>query len=248
MVNKSKFISKSPVFLNGTNEEPIMIYSSDKSANGFTVLQSRETCKLNYVIFKDLNTLDDDGWSLTGAVTFYESDVMIKNCLFKDMHCEDALNTIRCKFTLENTTIDNCYSDGFDADFCTGLVVDSEFKNTGNDCIDFSGSRVEIKNSNLINCGDKGVSAGEESYVVVDEVLVDGAVIGAASKDLSYLRVENITLKNCNQGFAAYQKKPEYGVSTIFVSNFTEENVKYLRTIAPRCTLEYQGQVFIGGE
>ena len=96
------------------------------------------------------------------------------------------------------------------------------------------------------NCGDKGISAGEESYVVVDEVTVDGAKIGAASKDLSYLKINNIYLKNCNQGFAAYQKKPEYGVSSIFVRNFTEENVKYLRTIAPRCTLEYKGQVIVG--
>ena len=100
----------------------------------------------------------------------------------------------------------------------------------------------------MTNCGDKGVSAGEESYVIIDDVVVDGATIGAASKDLSFLKVESITLKNCNQGFAAYQKKPEYGVSSIFVRHFTEENVKYLRTIAPRCTLEYQGQVFIGGE
>jgi len=100
----------------------------------------------------------------------------------------------------------------------------------------------------MTNCGDKGVSVGEESYVVVDDVIVDGAVIGVASKDLSYLRVEKIFLKNCNQGFAAYQKKPEYGVSSIFVKNYTEENVKYLRTIAPRCTLEYKGRVFVGEE
>jgi CotH kinase protein len=248
MIRQAKFISKSPVFLNGTNEEPILIYSSDKSGNGFTILQSPETCKLYYTIFKDLNTLSVDGWNLTGAVTFYESDVIIKNCLFKNMHCEDALNTIRCKFTIENSIVDNCFSDGFDADFCTGLIVNSEFKNTGNDCVDFSGSRVEIISSNLTNCGDKGVSAGEESYVILDEVVVDGAVIGAASKDLSYLRVENITLKNCNQGFAAYQKKPEYGPSSIFVMAFTKQNVKYLRTLAPRCTLEYKGHVYVGGE
>ena len=68
----------------------------------------------------------------------------------------------------------------------------------------------------MLNCGDKGVSVGEESYVIVDGVVVDGATIGAASKDLSYLRIENIALKNCNQGFAAYQKKPEYGVSSYY--------------------------------
>jgi len=248
LVNNSKFISKSPVFLNGTNEEPIIIYSSDKTGNGFSILQAPTTSELYYVIFKDLNTLNYEGWKLTGAVTFYESDVIIKNCLFKDIHCEDALNTIRCNFNLENSMIVNTFSDGFDADFCTGLVLGTDFVNIGNDCVDFSGSRIEIKNSNMTNCGDKGVSAGEESYVVIDDVIVDGAVIGVASKDLSYLSIEKIVLKNCNQGFVAYQKKAEYGVSSIFVRAFTEENVKYLRTIAPRCTIEYKGRVYVGGE
>ena len=248
MINGSKFISKSPVFLNGTNENPILIFSSDKSANGFTVLQAKEESKLYYTVFKDLNTLNYNGWTLTGAVTFYESDVLFKNCLFKDNHCEDALNTIRSSFKFEDSMIENTFADGFDADFCKGIILNSKFKNTGNDCIDFSGSEIEVVDSEMLSCGDKGVSVGEESYVIIDGVLVDGATIGAASKDLSYIRIHNIDLKNCNQGFAAYQKKPEYGGSSIFVLHYTEENVKYLRTIAPRCTLEYRGNVYVGEE
>ncbi len=120
MVNEAKFISRSPVFLNGTNEEPITIYSSDQSANGFSVLQSPETSKLHYVIFKDLNTLNYKGWTLTGAVTFYESDVFLKNCYFKDIHCEDALNTIRCNFTFENSVIEDCEADGLMPIFVLG--------------------------------------------------------------------------------------------------------------------------------
>ena len=122
ILKKSKFVSRSPIYLKGTNEEPIVIYSSDHSANGFTVLQAPETSEMYYTIFKDLNTLNYEGWTLTGAVTFYESDVTIKNCMFKNNHCEDALNTIRCSFRLENSTIENTFSDGFDADFCTGRV------------------------------------------------------------------------------------------------------------------------------
>ena len=48
--------------------------------------------------FTGLNTLSYKGWELTGGVTFYESDVRIKNCVFEKNKCEDALNIICSKF------------------------------------------------------------------------------------------------------------------------------------------------------
>jgi parallel beta helix pectate lyase-like protein len=246
LIKRAKFISKSPVFLNGTAEDPIQIFSSDKTANGFTVLQSPETSVINFATFSDLNTLSYKGWNLTGAVTFYESDVTIQNLRIVDNHCEDALNTIRSKFTIDNMELVNSAFDGFDADFCTGRLSNSVIKNPGNDGVDFSGSNILVTDCQILHAGDKGISAGEESKITVHNTLIDGAVIGAASKDLSYLKVKNLQLKDCNQGFAAYQKKPEYGRSTIFVEGYAAENVKYLHTIAPRCTLELNGHVIVG--
>jgi len=246
LIRKAKFISKSPVYLNGTSDEWIQIYSSDQSANGFTVLQSPETSSVNFARFKNLNTLAYQGWNLTGAVTFYESDVIIKNTKIVDNHCEDALNIIRSDFKIETLELINPAFDGFDADFCTGRIDNSIIRKPGNDGIDFSGSNVYINGCEIIEAGDKGISVGEESRITVDNTTVDGAAIGTASKDLSYLMIKKIVLKNCTQGFAAYQKKPEYGRSYIFVENYRTENIKYLHTIAPRCTLKINGYFVIG--
>ncbi|MEL6863157.1 MAG: right-handed parallel beta-helix repeat-containing protein [Bacteroidota bacterium] len=240
------FISQSPVYLKGNGEEPILIQSSDQKGGGFTVLEAEKASGLDYVIFDGLNSLQYQSWNLTGAVCFYESDVRINNCIIRNNVCEDALNIIRSKFKVQNSRIEQTFSDGFDADFCEGELVDSHFEKTGNDGIDFSGSQISVQNCTLRQCGDKGISVGEESKVDIYKVDIDGAVIGIASKDLSYARVRSVRLANCNQGFAAYQKKPEYGQSTIYVQSYSAEEVKYLHTIAPRCTLELQGRVIVG--
>ncbi|MEM1319482.1 MAG: right-handed parallel beta-helix repeat-containing protein [Bacteroidota bacterium] len=246
IVGGAKVLSRSPVRLLGNSEEPVLISSSDDSAQGFTVLQAGGPSSLDYCIFKDLNTLNKDGWTLTGAVTFYESDVVIRNCVIRDNHCEDALNIIRSEFEADALLIQNTPFDGFDADFCKGTIVNSNFIDIGNDGTDFSGSRIQVKHCNYVRCGDKGLSVGEESNVFADQIRIDGATIGAAAKDLSHLFIESISLKDCNQGFAAYQKKAEYGHSKMVVESYQAKNVRYLHTIAPRCILELKGHPIVG--
>ncbi|MEZ5056187.1 MAG: hypothetical protein R2879_04030 [Saprospiraceae bacterium] len=46
--------------------------------------------------------------------------------------------------------------------------------------------------------------------------------IGVASKDLSVLMIDNLTMENCEIGFTAYQKKPEYGQAKIIVKQYTK--------------------------
>ena len=98
LVKNAAFISKSPIQMSGTPEQPILVFSSDQTANGFTVLGAKEKSILHFVKFDNLNTLQRTDWTLTGAVNFYESDVDFLNCAFTNNHCEDALNTIRCLF------------------------------------------------------------------------------------------------------------------------------------------------------
>ena len=135
------------------------------------------------------------------------------------------MNLIRCDFEISNIDISNTKSDGFDADFCTGRFWSSKFSNTGNDCIDFSGSIVEIKDIEIINSGDKGVSAGERSNLTLYNISVNGALTGVASKDGSIVTGKEISIKNADVGLAAFQKKPEYGPGLIELDVVSYENL-----------------------
>lgn len=246
LVKNAAFISKSPVQMNGTIEQPILIFSSDQTANGFTILEAKEKSILHFVKFDNLNTLQRKDWTLTGAVNFYESDVNFLNCAFTNNHCEDALNTIRSLFYLKDCKISSTFADGFDADFCEGLIDNLSIEDTGNDALDFSGSVVNIKQMDIHRAGDKGISVGEEAHVNVTSAYINGATIGVAAKDLSVLKINLVNMVNCETGFAGYQKKPEFGPATIEVKRYGAEQVEQLYLLDKGSKLKLIDKEIIG--
>ncbi len=246
LTNKAKFISKSQVLMFGTQEAPILVTSSDHSANGFTVLQAAGKSEFHYVAFDHLNTLQNDGWNLTGAVTLYESECYFDHARFVNNHCEDALNTIRCVFTYSDSYIGYTQGDGFDSDFCTGTLTNATFSHTGNDGMDFSGSKITVISATIENAGDKGISMGEECTATIVNATVRNSVIGIAAKDLTQVTIENIELYNNDQGFAAYQKKPEYGPGTFNVKKYKAEGNKQLYVLQKGSKLILEGKTIEG--
>ncbi len=246
LTDSAMFISYSPVIMQGSKEKPVVITSSDFTGNGFTVLQADKWSKLENVVFQNLNTLDYKGWTLTGAVTFYESNVDMTNVRFYRNQCEDALNTIRSDFSVDNCSFEYTYSDAFDSDFCTGKLTNTTFTNIGNDAIDFSGSKINIGYCSMKDVNDKGVSGGEDSHLTVDHVEIVRANIGIASKDLSGVRVDNSQIKDCNYGLVLLQKKPEYGPATMTLNKTQITNPKTRMLIETGSSVTFNGKVIKG--
>lgn len=162
-------------------------------------------------------------WNLTGGVTFYKSNVTIRNSLIEDSRGEDALNIIHSRFLLDNVKIKNTLSDAFDADFSTGNVTGGLYQDIGlaggGDAIDVSGSQVSIANTRFINIDDKAISAGERSQVIAKGLDINSAGTAAASKDASTLEISNSKIYHARiAGLMAYTKKPEYGPGRIISS------------------------------
>ena len=246
MINKAAFISYSPITIKGTKENPVTITSSDYSANGFTLLQANGKSYIKNAVFSNLNTLDYKGWTLTGAVNFYESDVDIISTTFYRNQCEDALNIIRSDFNLENSLFDYIRSDAFDSDFSKGKVLATKFTNIGNDAIDFSGSHILIKDVEINNAHDKGISGGEDSKLIVENTTISSSGIGLASKDLSIVQADNCTISDCNYGVVLLQKKPEYGPSTMILNNTKLINSKTRLLIEVGSTVIENGDTIRG--
>ena len=247
-INGAAFISYSPVNLIGDSLHPIVIRSSDSSANGFSVIASGTESNLKHVQFSQFKSLNREHKNLTGAVMFYESKVNIDDCLFSDNYSEDALNLIRCEFKIQNSIIENTFSDGFDADFCTGSVINCVFKNTGNDGVDFSGSKIDIEKCLIENAADKAISGGENSILKIVDCKINRANIAIAAKDLSMLEVRNVSITNCNYSYAAYRKKPEYGPATITVYSAKLNDSKNLYLLEKGSELTYLGKKHVGNK
>ncbi len=219
----AKIISRSPLEWRGSEEHPIEVFSSDATGQGVIVLQAGGESVVEHVIFRGLRAVDETGWSLTGAVTFYESPVTVIASEFAGNPAEDALNVIRSRVRVDGSVFRDTLSDAFDCDFCDAEVTNSRFYDLTNDAIDVSGSTAKLDTILIERAGDKGISAGEASDVTANRITVISAKVGVASKDRSTLTVRDLTLRDCKWGIAAFQKKPEYGPATAQITGFLAE-------------------------
>ena len=72
--------------------------------------------------------------------------------------------------------------------------------------------------------GDKGISVGEKSNVHIDDIKIDQADIGIASKDSSIIKLNKATLKNLRTCVSAYNKKQEFDGGFIKINEIKCEN------------------------
>ncbi len=244
MTNNSFIVSRSPLFVEGTEKEPVLFTSTDNSKSaGLAVIEAGNRSKINYLICDNLGEVSSGIWHLTGAVTFYESDVDMFYCQFINNRSEDGLNIVKSDTTVNNCTIKNTYQDAFDSDFSTGVFDGCHFEGTGNDGFDVSTSTFTVKNTTFKNIHDKAISAGERSTVTLENIITDYVQIGIGAKDSSKVFATNVTIKNALIGFCSYQKKPEFGPSQITVNQYSLSGTmdfKYL--------IEKQDQLFVNGK
>lgn len=244
LLNEAFILCRSPVYFNGTKENPISVTTTDNSLHsGLVVMQANEKSVLNYVNFDNLGEVSSGTWKLTGAVTFYESNVQINNCNFTNNRSEDGLNSIRCHIEVNDTTFRNAFQDAYDSDFCTGEFNNVTFENSGNDGFDVSTSTFTLNDCTFINTFDKAISTGERSTITVNGVLIDGAQTGLAAKDSSVLTVDDAIVKNVFIGICVYQKKPEFGASQVTATNYSLKGTYDFPYI-----IEKQDTVFVNGK
>ncbi len=222
----TKIISYSPLHFVGDELKPVKIFSADGKGQGLTVLKAGSESLLRHVSFNGLTNPDDSGWTLTGAVTFYESPVTLRQCEFRDNQSEDSLNIMRSEFVIDQCIFQNSPSDAFDGDFVTGSVTRSNFSDIKGDGVDVSGSQVKLVDIFAQRMGDKGVSLGEGSTGHGERILVMDSRIGMAAKDLSEGVFTDVDITRCEYGLAVFQKKPEYGPGRLELKDVSLEDVK----------------------
>tara|TARA_Y100001970_G_C14246759_1_gene868879 strand:- start:183 stop:2702 length:2520 start_codon:yes stop_codon:yes gene_type:complete len=231
LLNNAFILCYSSIQFKGSEQNPIVIESPDKTSQGFSVVDAYKSSSFKYVHFIGLGNLKSYGLQTTGAVSIYNSEVSFNNCLFKDNISEDGLNIFRSTFLIESSSFTNAQSDALDIDFGNGSINNTSFNKSINDAIDFSGSSVKIDGVFISDAGDKGISVGENSKIISKNIQIMNSNIGVASKDLSNINIDKINLTNCKIGFAAYQKKSEFGGGYIYVSGAKFNNVETSKSI-----------------
>tara|TARA_B110001452_G_C15236499_1_gene428101 strand:+ start:922 stop:3606 length:2685 start_codon:yes stop_codon:yes gene_type:complete len=226
--NSYILLNKGSLKILGTKDNKVNISALKKKWGGIHVIGSGKNSEINYANFSKLDYFQNDKYSLTGGLNFYNSNVKIDNSIFTDSSSEDFINFVKSDFYVSNSTFSKTKSDAIDSDFSMGKIENSKFSDIGGDAIDTSGSIVEINKTKIFNVGDKAISAGEDSLINVLNIFIDSAKIGIASKDSSKVFGENISIKNSKSlDLTSYNKKKVYKGGLIEVKKVISDN-KYL--------------------
>ena len=148
---------------------------------------------------------------ITGCLTFLETNLDNTTVNVSNGGCEDSLNIISSKGSIESLKIRTAFADALDMDFSNVTIKDAFIKNAGNDCFDVSTGTYFIKNGQFEMCGDKGISVGEGSKLRAENLNVVSANIGISSKDYSTVNSNSATFVKVTTCIEAKQKKQEFG-------------------------------------
>lgn len=159
-------------------------------------------------------------FGLTGCLNFY--DVTFKDVTITGRHgqCEDSVNIVSSKGTLSALVVEDGFADAIDIDFSQITIDRLDVSRTGNDCFDVSTGVFEINQAVLVDCGDKGISVGENSLLYAVSVDIRSAVIGVSSKDFSRVNIEQLSGDQITICAEAFQKKQEFGGGFLRVDAF----------------------------
>lgn len=216
----------------GTENSPVVMDASNDYWKGLYVFNAYKKSILDNTKISNLSALEDGILELTGAITFYNSEVDLNNVVISDIIAEDAINIVHSKYSMNKISILDAASDAFDSDFSDGKITDSSFKNIAGDGIDFSGSKATIKNVNISIIGDKGISAGEQSTILISNVSIENVDSGVVSKDNSNVILENSKITNFQSyGVMSFIKKDFYAnTSSVIVKNLAiDEQNAFMR-------------------
>jgi hypothetical protein len=216
--NKYFYISKNTLNLN-------IRLSGNKKGNIILIGNFNPNININLIDNRLLSFKDSSENYVTGCLTFLDSNFNGGSIYASDAKCEDAINIIRSTGTINKIKIMNASSDALDLDFSKLNIKNINIENAVNDCSDFSYGKYQIEIATLKNCGDKSVSVGEKSNLIIKNLIANNTFIGIASKDSSNIFLEEGKIFN-NKSYclSAYKKKQEFDGGTLIYKTLFCDN------------------------
>lgn len=236
MGKNTSIISYSPINFKGTAIEPIFVRSKTNDSNFGTiamVLENTQNVFLNHLKISGGSEKFANGTFFNGALSIHNANIYMDSCAVQTCLADDGINFKRSNVTIKKSKFINNNSDHIDLDFCNAIIESSEFINfdgdNSGDGIDLSGSSVIMKNNDIRYCGDKGISVGEKSSVLIYGNSIEDNQIGIAVKDSSRaLILENIFDSNVIN-ISCYVKKGIFsgGLAYLYSNiNLPTESIK----------------------
>ncbi len=223
--NNAKIISYSSFLFEGTEDEHILIESSDSTSEGIELINAPGS-KFNFVTFKNLPKVIDQQWPRTAYITFYESPVEFLYCNFYNCKAEDAINLIRSKFVFIECLFHKMDDDALDIDFSEGTISNCVFENCKENALDITMGKVKVKSLYINGIGNKALNVKSGTFLSGNEVQIKNAAIAISGEDLTSIDLTDVRISDSEIGVVAYKNKPDAGHPTINITRLVLTRVK----------------------
>ena len=210
-------IARGPLDFLGAPDAPIVLEGpSDVRESemwaGVYVVESERPSRWTHVTVRDTGGFRRHGWRLEGGVVFRKARVEIEDSTFRRNRSDDSLNLVRASFRLQNVTIVDSQGDAFDGDYVEGEIAGGLIEGAGGDAIDVGGSKIVVHGVRIENVRDKGIVVGEHSRAAIEDVTIEHAGTGVASKNGSETTLRRSSIDDVGDvALTAYMNHAEYG-------------------------------------
>jgi hypothetical protein len=215
------FTSEGSIFFNGTKKNPITVFSE---GNKGSFVFSDNIYSFKNVIFENLSFPKDNNKILYGGINLVNSNIVIIDTEINNSQSEDAINIISSQSYINNLKINNASADALDIDFGKIVFKNIICQNILNDCLDVSGATVTGDYLQTIDIKDKGLSFGENSKGSISNSSFTKNKLAVAVKDGSHLLLSEFNFKENKYDIAVFNKKKEYGTSTLNLNKLEDKN------------------------
>ncbi|MCW3082855.1 MAG: hypothetical protein JWP12_221 [Bacteroidetes bacterium] len=228
--NNAKLVSYSALIFTGTEDQPVIIESSDSTAEGIEIINAPKSV-WNYVTVRNLPKIHDHLWNRTGGITFYESPFECNYSSFYHCKAEDCINLIRSTFSFKECLFHKMHDDALDADYSEGTVTNCVFEKCAENALDIMLGKITVTGIYVDGAGNKALNIKAGTQLKGSGVKIKNARIAISGEDESTIDLKDVQISDSEIGLVAYKNKPGAGHARVTVTGLKLTNVKknYLR-------------------
>lgn len=223
----------------GTKKNSVIVENLEKNKpfGVFGAIGDNQTTQIdiNYLNISGGKDTIINGAYLSGALSLYShKKVKIKNSYIHHNSADDGLNIKSAKVEIKNNIFNANLADQVDLDFCEGIVENNKFiessllkdynnvkipKDDNGDGLDFSGSKIIVKNNYYDGFLDKGISVGENTKALIENNIFKNNRSAITVKDQSDVYISSNKYIDNEINLEMYQKKQIFNYPSIYNIN-----------------------------
>ncbi len=219
----ARIISRSPVAMNGREDDPVVLRSSDASGGGLFLLASTGRNEWTHVRSEGFGSADDRG----AGIVVQGSALELRHCTLAEVQGRDLLLAVRSSVGIANSVLLGG-RDQVSLAFSTSRVTDVAFGGAGDDAIIQRGGALLMKGAEVMNAGGCAVKVNTMGEFKAEHITLESKAKGVELSEAAVAKITDASVRSGKEGIDVKGVEMRYGPSVV-----TLEGVNIATDAAP---------------